>query len=258
MINWSDTRSLLSVLLLLGGLIAPPVAADWPPPTYQAIYDLYMDGKPRAETRVRFTLEGNTWGFENAAEGKKGLAGFLGAETSEAASGTIEDGSIRSSRFSHRYRISFKKDRWEAEFDWSAGKVRTTHDDTVREFPLQAGMVDPLSLTLEMQRRLTLGQDEWEISVVEEDEIDPQRFRALPPVRQQTALGCFEVVEVQRVRDNSKRYSSVWLAPEFHFITVRMVHGKRDANEFELRLRELSIAGAPLPTGIQCPNPEEP
>jgi hypothetical protein len=258
MINWSDTRSLLSALLLMVVVIASPAAADWPPPTYQAIYDLYMDGKPRAETRVRFTLDGNTWSFENAAEGNKGLAGFLGAETSESASGTIEDGSIRPSRFSHRYRLSFKKDRWEAEFDWSEGKVRTTHDDTVREFQLQAGMIDPLGLTLEMQRRLTLGEDEWEINVVEEDEIDPQRFRVLPPEQHETALGCFDVVEVQRVRENSKRYSSIWLAPDLHFITVRMVHGKRDANEFELRLRELSIAGAPLPAGGECTNPEDP
>ena len=255
MINWSEYPGrLLTSGLAIALTTAPAWAcADWPPPSYEAVYDLYMDSKLRGETRVRFVRDGQHWSFANEAEGLSGLAGFLGAETVESAAGTWEDGMVLPEEFSHRYKISFRKDGWSARFDWKNGKVQTTHKDERPLFPLEKGTVDPLGLTLAMQLRLDQGLETWEIPIVDEDKIDLQRFQALKTEPMETSLGCLEAVEVERVRENSTRYSSVWFAPQLDFITVRMVHGKRDGHEFEIRIRELTMAGDAVAPVDRCP-----
>lgn len=239
---------------VLAGICLPllPLQAGWPPPSYEAVYDVYMDGKPRLETRVSFTRTGQQWTFRNEGRGTKGLARFLGVETKDSAEGGWEGNFTLPARFSHRAKVSLKKDQWSAEFDWDTGRVRTQHEEGESDLPLERGVVDPLGLTLELQSRLHREQVEWELRVVDEDEIDTQRFRANPAADLATALGCLESIEVERVRDNNKRYSSVWYATELDFITIRMVHGKRDGNEFEMRIRELSIDGTEVQPGADC------
>lgn len=255
MINWPETRILLlgaGLSAALSALLPACARADWPPPSYRAVYDLYMDGKVRGETRVRFDRDGQRWSFDNEAEGVKGLAGFLGAETAESSAGTLDGETILPERFSHRYKIAFRKDNWSAKFDWGEGVVRTTHKRDELELPLEPGTVDPLSLTLAMQLHLSRNAQEWETRFVDEDEIAAQRFRAVPAEPLPTPLGCLDVIEVQRIRENSTRYSSIWFAPDLDFITARMVHGKRDGHEFELKLRSLSVEGDAVKTENEC------
>jgi hypothetical protein len=255
MINWYDNHKWLLIACLATALAVSSTAtrADWPPPSYQAVYDLYMDGKLRGETRIRFDRDGQHWSFANEAEGLKGLAGFLGAETIESAAGTWKDGLVLPEEFSHRYEIAFRKDGWSARFDWESGKVHTNHDDEELQLPLEQGVVDPLGLTLVMQLRLNQDLDTWEIPIVDEDKIDLQRFRVMKREPVETKLGCLDTVEVERVRENSKRYSSVWFAPRLDFITARMVHGKREGHEFEIRIRELTLNGDPVTATAPCP-----
>ena len=51
--------SLLGFALATGALLlSQPAQAGWPPPSFDAVYDIYMDGKPRMQTHVRFTRPG--------------------------------------------------------------------------------------------------------------------------------------------------------------------------------------------------------
>jgi len=260
MTNWFENAHASCLRPLLAAALCLPALAqaDWPPPSYTAVYDMYMDGKLRAETRATFTRQDQRWTFENRGQGTKGLARFLGVETEESAAGRWEGDDVLSGRFSHRSKVAVRKDRWSAEFDWEAGTVRVERDDLTMEYPLERGMVDPVGLTLAMQSLLNREQKEWELLVVEDEELDPQKFRALDPAKLQTAIGCLGAIEVERVRENSKRYSSVWFAPELEHITVRMVHGKRGGNEFELRIRTLSIGGDDVKFDTVCEGDQGP
>jgi hypothetical protein len=110
--------------------------------------------------------------------------------------------------------------------------------------------LDPLSLKLEMRQRLAAGNPDLQFQMVEEDEIDEQNFRLLPPERLETSLGCLLTHPVEKIRHNSRRYTRAWHAPALGFIEVRMEHGKTGSNHMELRITELSIDGqeiAPRP-----------
>ncbi len=254
MADWSKNMLRLIPSLLVCWLVGLPLplSADWPPPSYAAVYEVLMDGKPRVETSARFTREGDTWRFENTGNGTKGLARFLGIETTESASGTWENTTTLPLSFSHEAKIALKKDAWTAQFDWENARILTSHEEGESVLPLERGTVDPLGITLALQSNLHQQRTEWTIQVVDEDEIDEQKFRAKPAAPLQTALGCVQAIEVERVRDNNKRYSSIWFAPELSFVTVQMVHGKRDGHEFEMRIRELTLDGQTIALGADC------
>jgi hypothetical protein len=87
---------------------------------------------------------------------------------------------------------------------------------------------------------------------VEEDEIDEQNFRILPPEWMETSLGCLRTAVVEKIRHNSKRYTRAWHAPELDFLEVRMEHGKTGGNHIELRITELTIDGVDIEPRPGC------
>ncbi len=237
---------------MIGAGLCLPASGDWPPNSYTAAYRVLIDGKPRLETRVRFERSAESWEMSTDGEGTKGLARLVNATTRDRASGSLDGHHVLTERFSHHASMTFKTVAWDAEFDWENGEVRITQDESDRVFPLQRGMVDPLGLTLEIQSRLERGHEHWDTRVVEDEEVDSQKFRALPVAPLATSIGCIEAVEVQRVRENSKRYSSIWHARDLDWITVRMVHGKRGGNEFEMQITELSLDGHSIKLAPSC------
>jgi hypothetical protein len=251
----SDWKNILRGFALAGGALITggPALAGWPPPSFEALYDIYMDGKPRMQTEVRFTRDGERWKLENSGEGTKGLARLLRAASKDSASGRLDGDAILSAEFQHESRVAGRTDRWTARFDWGAGRVLTEHEEGQSDLPLEPGTVDPLGLTMALQYRVSKQQSEWVQAVVEEDEIDRHLYRAAPPEKFQTALGCLEAIGVERVRENSKRYSTVWFAPELDFVTIRMLHGKRGSHEFEMRIRELTLDGRRIQPAADCP-----
>lgn len=259
MMNWSDspfrwpgarlTATLLSICA------AGPAMADWPPPAYEAVYDIYADGKLSSETRVIFKREGDTWSLSSQTQGIKGLARFLGLTSHDSGRGGWRDGSTLPTEFSHEAKVTLKKDSWSAVYDWPSGMVATRHEEGESSLAVTPGTVDPAALTLELQARLNQGLDHWEMRVVDEDEIDQHQYAAGSPAPLQTALGCLEAIEVRRIRENSKRYTSFWAASDLHFIPIRMTHGKTDGHELDSRLRTLTIAGTPVAARADCPAP---
>jgi len=213
MTNWFENAHASCLRPLLAAALCLPALAqaDWPPPSYTAVYDMYMDGKLRAETRATFTRQDQRWTFENRGQGTKGLARFLGVETEESAAGRWEGDDVLSGHFSHRSKVAVRKDRWSAEFDWEAGTVRVERDDLTMEYPLERGMVDPVGLTLAMQSLLNREQKEWELLVVEDEELDPQKFRALDPAKLQKQQTLLQRVVRARTRTHHGSHGS-WKA----------------------------------------------
>ena len=144
-------------------------------------------------------------------------------------------------------------DRWFATFDWPSGEVRVVHDrDEPIVLPLAGEPLDPLSLKLEMRRRLGEPDPVLEFLMVEEDEIDEQNFRILPGEWLETSLGCLDTIPVEKIRFNSKRYTRAWHAAGIDHIEVRMEHGKTDGDHVEMRITELTVGGRAINPRAGC------
>ena len=186
------------------------------------------------------------------SEGTRGLPRILRISSLESSSGSLVNQHFRPESFKHSSSIAGNKDEWEATFDWEQDLVSTRHEEGDSSFALAGTEMDPLSLTMKIRENLALGLEQFTLDVVDEDEISHQDYKAGSPEDFASDLGCLRTIPVERVRENSKRYSTGWYAESLQFIPVRVVHGKRGGKEFEMKITSLTLDGKPVSSADDC------
>lgn len=240
--------------LFVSALWAGSLTADWQP--YQARYDVYRNGKLAGEAEVSLAVEGSRWTMTSNGHGTHGFARFLRASDTEKADGRLVDGKMLPSQYTRQTRVAGVEDWMSARFDWRANQVVVSTEDASAgpglRLDLGKGALDPLSLKLELRRRLRDDDGELSFLLVDEDEIKPQTYRRLAPERLETSLGCISTLPVERVRTGSKRFTRGWHAPDLDYVTVRMEHGKTDGDRMEMRIKSLMLDGKQVQAKAAC------
>lgn len=241
----------LPLLLLLAVLPGALAASDWQ--EYSARYSLYRNGKLAGKAEVQLQNEGDRWTMSTVGNGTHGLARVLRARDREFVQGRMVDGQFQPQRFEHRVSVAGIGNQWTALFDWAADTVTVVSDNESLRMDLQGRALDPLSLKLEMQRRLRAGETDMQFWLVDEDEIKQQEFRVLPREMLETSLGCLETIPVERIRSpESTRFTRAWHAPALDYLTVRLEHGKTDGDQMEMRIAELQLNDQAYSPGMGC------
>ena len=233
-------------------LLAAGFAAAAPPSPYEARYSLYRNDKFTGESVVRFEVDGDRWTVTSETQGTRGLARLLRAHNTERSTGRLEGDRFQPEAYEHAFTSVGVDQEWAADFDWAAGEVRTRTEDGEFTLPLEAGTYDPLALDLALRRSLREDIAEWQGRLVDEDEIDTQRYRVEPPSRLDTALGCLDAIRVDRVRENSRRYTRVWYAPSLDYAAVLVEHGKTGENHMAMKLESITLDGTAVRPGRAC------
>ncbi len=234
----SRMRALLAALLTMAWTGSG--FADIQP--YSARYSIYRNGKLTGKVEVKLEQQGDSFTIRSEGRGTHGLARILRARDNEQVTGRVRDGRFMPDQYTRHTRVAGIDDRWIAEFDWVSSQVNVIHDDDERfELAMTGEALDPLSLKLEMRRRLDDLEPDLRFLMVEEDELDAQNFRILRTEWLETSLGCLETTPVEKIRTNSKRYTRAWHAHELANIEVRVEHGKTDGNHLEMRITELIL-----------------
>lgn len=240
--------------------LAPALALAWVPAAaaensvepYSARYAVYRNGKLQARAEFLLQKEGETWIMKSESIGTHGMARLMKFRDYEFVEGHFEGSVFQPQRYVHELKWLGPNQNWAAEFDWENESVTVTENGETRTFDLVEGAVDPMSLQLEMRRQLAASEPRLEFMLVEEEELELQRFRTLPAERLETSLGCLHTQPVEKVREGSSRFTRFWHASELSHIPVRMEHGKTDGDQMELRITELSIGGEPVEPKPGC------
>lgn len=240
-------------------VIAPASAAqdDFFEP-YSARYALYRNGKLQARSEFLLQQQGDNWIIKSESIGTHGMARLLNFRDYEYAEGRLKDGLYQPLRYVHELKWLGPNQDSSADFDWDNNEVTVTDNGEPRTLELVAGSLDPMSMQLAIRRQLASADPQLEFTLVEEDKIEQQVFRALSPERLETSLGCLHTIPVEKVRENSTRFTRLWHATELDHIPVRMEHGKTDGDQMELRITELVIDGTPVEPQPGCAAEQEP
>ena len=188
------------------------------------------------------------------SEGTRGVAKFIGFEEQSESHGDWTDGGPRPLGFRQTYEATFVKRETTADFDWEAGLVDTVHKDGQSRLALQPGVLDPAAIGLSLRAGLGAGQREWTLSIVDEDEIETQVYRAMGEEPLQTPIGCLVAERVDRIRGpQSTRYTRTWYARDLGWVPVQVAHGKTDGDRMETRLLSLTLDGEAVTDRGACP-----
>lgn len=133
------------------------------------------------------------------------------------------------------------------KFDWEQSRVTGNYKDRQVDLPLEAGLLDKTTYQLALQRDLAAGKQEMHYRVVDGDRVDDYHFRVVGERRVTTRAGQFNAVEVERVRDaESKRHTTLWFAPDWQYLLVRLTQIETDGQDYQIMLKEASIDGQPV------------
>ena len=219
---------------------------------YSARYSIYRNGQLTGKVEVKLHQQGEYWVIESEVSGTHGMARILDASDNEKVVGRIRDGRFMPDSYSRHTRLTGMDDLSTVNFDWAARSVQIVRDKEEITLELSSEALDPLSLKLEMRQRLSQQNPDMKFWLVDEDEIKEQNFRILKAEKLETSLGCLQTTPVEKVRNNSKRYTRAWHAPGLDHVAVRIEHGKTGGNHMEMRITELTLAGTAVPPRRGC------
>jgi len=224
---------------------------------FEARYDLFRNGKHIGETRIRFAMQDDHWTLNSDTRGTHGLARFLGAEEHSSSKGDWQAGQPRPLNFREEIKVAMVKHHVSADFDWDAGTIHSTWKDGTATVATQPGAIDAGSVGLLLRTGLAEGRDEWQLPVLDEDELDEQTYRAAPPEQIDTALGCLAVRKVERIRPpGNLRYTRTYQAADLAWVPVLVVHGKQGGDHLESHIASLTLDGEAVAAGPPCAEEE--
>lgn len=219
---------------------------------YSARYSVYRNGKLQARSEFLLEKQGHAWIMKSESIGTHGMARLVKFRDFEYVEGIAVGNGFRPESYLHDLKWIGPNQSSSANFNWETGKVTVSDNGDSMVLDLVEGAVDPMSLQLELRRRLASDQAGLVFMLVKEDEIERQVFRRLQKEWLETSLGCLETVPVERVREGSTRFTRLWLASNLRLIPVRMEHGKTDGDHMELRITELVIDGKSVKPRSGC------
>jgi hypothetical protein len=255
MARWAPETALWLAGLLLAGLLpaawSAPLRAELSP--YEARYSIIRNGKIIGKLEVALEQNGERWELRSDGGGTHGLARVLAAQDREQVIGEWDGVRFRPSFHRRHTRVAAIDDVWETTFDWDAGQATVVHDGKhTFVLPFEDEAFDPLSLKLEMRRRLALDEPDLSFMMVEEDDIEEQNFRILETEWMETSLGCLDTTPIEKIRRNNRRYTRAWHAPALGNIEVRVEHGKTGGDHLEMRITELTLNGETVAARPGC------
>jgi hypothetical protein len=239
----------LPLLLVAGCLHASETDLAVP---FDAVYQVYVDGKPRMETQISLARKDGHWLMSSDGKGTKGLPKMLKFRNHERSEGEFVDGYFQPHSFRHQTKVVGKDDSWSALYNKQANTVTTQHEEGSSSLQPAKGTVDPLSLTLAQRYHLKLGETGFHINLIDETEVDEHEYQAGTSENLETSLGCFKVVPLTRIKKNSTRYSQGWYAPSLAFVPLKLLHGKQGGKEFEMKITSLLIDGKEVLESSDC------
>lgn len=133
-----------------------------------------------------------------------------------------------------------KKRENHIKFDWAAGTGSYTHKKTSGTFPLKEGMQDPLSSTLLLALQLQEGKDKISFIEAKDDHQEERQFILLDTPTIKTQMGELKTYHLQRLHDDNKRHTELWLHHEHPFIPVKVIQND-DGDRFLLELTDFSL-----------------
>lgn len=215
--------------------------AALPVAPFEAHYTVYGKGIPLGEGVMTLTDGGNgQYDMRSEVRPYAPLALLVAVQINERASGEFRDGVIRPLDYKQQSSGS-KSSTTEISFDWQHSTLRAQHNAQQAIIPLTAGIVDPLSLHLQVMWDLQEGHKPTQYTLVDGTELKTYQIKLEGEETLKTPLGNLDTVRISQSKPGSTRITTFWFAPALSYLTVQIAQEK-DSKE-TLRMVIKSVQG---------------
>ncbi|WP_241970348.1 DUF3108 domain-containing protein [Idiomarina seosinensis] len=128
-----------------------------------------------------------------------------------------------------------------ASFDAQQKQVKNVDSGRLLEIGWNNGLYDEASVIEKLRLDVAAGSEDLTYSIIDEKgREDTYRFAIVGNEQLKTPYGSFKTVKVERVRDNNRRQTYFWLAPELNYLLVQMQQFKEGDEQAKMTLRSLT------------------
>ena len=128
-------------------------------------------------------------------------------------------------------------------FDWNAGQLTYTKNDTSSVVPVTQGTLDLMTHKLQIRRDLKAAKSTFYYSVMSRDKRKQYNYEVIASEVLTTSLGPLNTTKIRRVvNQDKKRETIIWLADDWEFLIVKLSHVE-NGDSHELNITKGQIAG---------------
>jgi len=231
--------------LELATKIADPAAF---PPDYNAVYSLQQNDMNIGEHKVTLSRQkDDSWLYQGEFKPTGFISFFIKTIIKETT--TLQKIQEKIKPQTYEYKDNDKKLKRSLSFNWSNKSVSSNVDGTRSTLKITDEAIDSLSLHLRLMSDLKAGQKILSYNVVTKGEIKNHRFENLGEENIETEAGNFKTIKLKGKQKDSERTMMIWLAPELHFLPVKILNtqsgeGILDADLTGSNMSLTSVTGA--------------
>jgi len=106
--------------------------------------------------------------------------------------------------------------------------VENNVQDSPWKMDIPQGTLDKLVAQLGMMFALGKGENEVTFNIADGGKLKEYRFKVLGHETLELPAGTFKTVKITKLRDNKKRETYFWCAPELNYLPVRIWQREKD------------------------------
>jgi hypothetical protein len=130
-------------------------------------------------------------------------------------------------------------------FDWPNKTVEYSKDDKTKSVAIDSGLLDVITHKLQLRRDLQSGKEILSYPVISRGKLKQYVYQVIANEVLETAIGPLNTVKVQRVREDSKRQTIIWLATDWDYLAVRLEQ-KENGDNHQMKILNGKINNLPI------------
>jgi len=211
------------------------------PRSVQASYNVTMNGTPIAVMNETFEARDGTYRITSESV-PLGAVALFQKPALAVSSGHVAAEGLRPERFEGR-RIG-NNQQLKAEFDWAGERLTFGRDGKTETVTLGRGTQDRLSIMYQFMYQSFDKRDRLEVAMTDGRRLARYQYTITPNVEIETPLGRMTTLHLVKQSDPDASSNEIWLAPEHHFLPVRMVIRESNGTRYEQVVNRIEIKSA--------------
>jgi hypothetical protein len=205
------------------------------PDAFQASYAVTAKGLEMGTLSASLSYNGTAYTYQKLTKAN-GLAALLSGDTlTERSTGKKNGEELMPTHYLNHHKNK-RKDKKE-EFNFTAPtQANGTFDGTAYQLTVPNGTLDMATLELHLMDALAADQP-LDYHIVSRGKLQDYRFRKLGKETISVPAGEYDCEKVEVIHDDSKRQTTLWLAPKLHYAIVQVRH-QEDGDTIETRLKQ--------------------
>ena len=224
-------------LVTCGSFVSAQAVAE-----FTANYKASANGLGASALRKLEILDGGLYQLSNSLEAM--LAGQVIARLSQTSEFYLNSHQLIPQ--SYDYLLTGISTRTTAiSYDWDAGIAASNNNDQSWSVKLVSGVMDELSHQFALRLQIQRGETEkLEFQVIDEDEIEANRYRLLGKEVLNTALGRLNSTQLElQQAEGSQRTTKIWLADDWQYLLIKIEQEDQSGLHIKLELENATVAG---------------